>query len=80
MSADAWKRSPEFIGWLKEPSADRFVRDLREQRDQALQVLIGAAALSDDPKVRERHASWKMLNDTHSFLANSRKESAIEDD
>lgn len=73
MSTDAWKRSPEFIGWLKQPSADRYVRDLREQRDAALQTLIGAAALSEDPKVRERHASWRLLNETHNFLVNSRR-------
>lgn len=74
--SDAWKKSPEFIGWLKAPSADRYVRDLTEQRDAALQTLIGAAGLSDDPKVRERHAAWKKLEEITLFLRNSRRESS----
>jgi hypothetical protein len=78
--SDAWKRTPEFIGWLKAPSADRYVRDLRDQRDAALQLVLGAASCSEDPKVRERYTAWKTLNELHTFLAKSRTEKADEID
>lgn len=78
--SDAWKKSPEFLGWLKEPSAERYVRDLKEQTDQALQQVLGAASCSEDAIVAKRYATWKTLLDNLQFLVNSRKESVLDSD
>lgn len=73
------KRGPEMTGWLRAPAAESFTRQLGEKRDKALAELIGAAAVSVDPKVTKAHAVWVELNSLTTYLQNARRESEGDD-
>lgn len=77
-----YKRGPEFQGWIRSPSCDKFVHQMLADRDRLLKQLIGTAACSPDPDVRHHYAEWKSIQDLTEFLTNSRKggESELDDD
>lgn len=72
--------SPELTGWLRAPAADRYVKDLQKQAQDALELLLGTSSCSEDPRVREHYIRWKTLTEQIGFLTKARKESATDDE
>jgi hypothetical protein len=75
-----WQKSPEFVSWLRAPAAEKFLEHARANAHASLRGLIGAASVSPDPAVRAAHAKWFEHDQLATFLVNSRKESATDDD
>jgi hypothetical protein len=75
-----FKRGPDFTGWLRAPQAEKFVQQLQVQEAAAMAQLIGACAMTTDPKVAGKLAAWQTITDLTRFLGNARKESSNEDE
>lgn len=74
------KISPEMTSWLRQPAAERYIKDQQKLVAAALETLLGTCSCSEDCRVRELWARWRTLTDQTQALVNARKESATEED
>lgn len=75
-----FKKSVDFTDWVQDAASEVFTSELRENVSEAHAGLLAACAVSSDPKVTAKLATWKTLHELTTFLENSRKESVTDDD
>lgn len=62
-------KNEEARAWLSDPYTQKKAAELRKTADISLRALIGAAAVSDDPKIRVLHEEYVNLIEQARFFS-----------